>query len=549
LELDLLFANTYLKTLQHIQMSELINRIDETFNFNEQTMRVVGDSNEPWFVARDICNILELSNITDALKHIPEAWRGCMKLNTFGGVQDMITINEAGLYKLIMRSKKPIAEKFQHVVCSEILPTLRKKGEYKIQSIIDNCKKLEEENQKLEEENIKIKEQKRLLELKTCRLMPRVQYKDRNVIYIITSKFHLQTRTYMIGKAVNLTDRVSSYNRTMDHEVVYYKACNNACQMRVVELMVLMILDRYREVKCRDRFTLPEGKDLTVFTKPIEDVINLLKDVGDTVDIEDYTGEEKIEIQNENNLLRYNDGKEYTLAQRQNFREEHKEEIAARAKKYYEENKDMYQLKEQISRECNKESISKREKIYREENKEELDLKARIYYLNNKEQIKEERKKYQEANKDEISKKGKIKGTCECGAAVRASGLTRHRKTVAHKLAMLRKMATIQDSDDSESDASELSDDDETVCLGSNEIEQTDSDIVLESDFPQTQVATPSTIEVIVGEAIAKRKRTKEMVVCECGLKIIKHALDRHRKAKIHENSMKLLATKSNSTV
>ena len=53
-----------------------------------------------------------------------------------------------------MRSNKPIAQKFQEVVCEEILPTLRKKGEYKIQSIIDRNKELEEEYQ---EKNLHIK--------------------------------------------------------------------------------------------------------------------------------------------------------------------------------------------------------------------------------------------------------------------------------------------------------------------------------------------------------------------------------------------------------
>ena len=64
----------------------------------------------------------------------------------------MAIINECGLYKIIMRSNKPNAEKFQEVVCGEILPTLRKKGEYKIQSIIDKNKELEEEKLKIEEE-------------------------------------------------------------------------------------------------------------------------------------------------------------------------------------------------------------------------------------------------------------------------------------------------------------------------------------------------------------------------------------------------------------
>jgi len=54
----------------------------------------------------------------------------------------MVTINEAGLYKLIMRSNKKVAQKFQEVVCEDILPSLRKKGSYTIQSILDKNKLL-----------------------------------------------------------------------------------------------------------------------------------------------------------------------------------------------------------------------------------------------------------------------------------------------------------------------------------------------------------------------------------------------------------------------
>ena len=135
---------------------ELIKQIDETVSFNEKNIRVIGSYNEPWFVAKDICNILELKNITETMKMIPEKWRGSEKLNTFGGDQNMIIINEAGLYKLIMRSNKPIAQKFQEVVCAEILPSLRKKGEYKIQSL-DRNEELEEEQLRIEKEKIAIK--------------------------------------------------------------------------------------------------------------------------------------------------------------------------------------------------------------------------------------------------------------------------------------------------------------------------------------------------------------------------------------------------------
>ena len=142
---------------------ELINHIDETICFNEKNIRIIGSYDEPWFVAKDICEILEIKDISMALTKISDKWKGTKVIGTLGGKQDMRIINESGLYKLIMRSNKPVAQKFQEVVCEEILPSLRKKGEYKIQSIMDRNKELEQqliENKRLQEDdNKRLKEE------------------------------------------------------------------------------------------------------------------------------------------------------------------------------------------------------------------------------------------------------------------------------------------------------------------------------------------------------------------------------------------------------
>ena len=153
-------------------MTTLINSIDQTINFNEQTIRIVGSYDNPLFVAIDICKILGLKNVTDTLRSLPDKWKKICDLensevtSTARKIQGLNCINEAGLYKLIMRSNKPVAQKFQEVVCEEILPSLRKKGEYKIQSIIDKNIKLEEEKLKIEEEKKILEEQKIEIEKK-----------------------------------------------------------------------------------------------------------------------------------------------------------------------------------------------------------------------------------------------------------------------------------------------------------------------------------------------------------------------------------------------
>ncbi len=133
---------------------ELLNSIDEIFKFNDKEVRIIGTCNEPLFVAKDICNILELSNITEALRNIPEKWKGSEILNTLTrGNQNMIILKEPAVYQLVMRSTKPIAKKFQEAVCEDILPSLRRKGEYKLKTLLDEKNKeleiIEKKNQEL----------------------------------------------------------------------------------------------------------------------------------------------------------------------------------------------------------------------------------------------------------------------------------------------------------------------------------------------------------------------------------------------------------------
>ena len=104
---------------------ELIKQIDETISFNEKNIRVIGSYEEPWFVVKDICEILEIKDNRSALRVIPEKWKDEQILPSLGGKQITSIINEAGLYKLIMRSNKPVAQKFQEAVYEEILPSLR----------------------------------------------------------------------------------------------------------------------------------------------------------------------------------------------------------------------------------------------------------------------------------------------------------------------------------------------------------------------------------------------------------------------------------------
>ena len=120
-------------------------------------------------------------------------------------------------------------------------------------------------------DEIKIKDKKiKLLQDTYMKKHKRVEYSDRNVIYILTTEDHKKRRLYIIGKAINLKVRLGSYNKTQEHEVIYYKACKTEDDMNIIENMVLNKLKEYKEKANRDRFILPIDKDIKLFTDIID---------------------------------------------------------------------------------------------------------------------------------------------------------------------------------------------------------------------------------------------------------------------------------------
>lgn len=85
---------------------------------------------EPWFVLKDVCNILGISKYRDTAARLDADERGSVEVDTLGGTQQVIAVNESGLYHVILRSDKPEAAPFRKWVTSEVLPSIRKNGGY-----------------------------------------------------------------------------------------------------------------------------------------------------------------------------------------------------------------------------------------------------------------------------------------------------------------------------------------------------------------------------------------------------------------------------------
>ena len=94
------------------------------------SVRTVIINEEPWFVAKDVCDALEIGNSRQAVSYLDDDEKGVTTNDTLGGTQQVSIINESGLYSLILRSRKPEAKKFKKWVTEEVLPTIRKHGIY-----------------------------------------------------------------------------------------------------------------------------------------------------------------------------------------------------------------------------------------------------------------------------------------------------------------------------------------------------------------------------------------------------------------------------------
>ena len=160
---------------------------------------------------------------------------------------------------------------------------------YNVDKIITEKNKIIEE---LQEQNTKLQEHIKEISIlsiqeknhkitqfinKYSKKQPRQQFEERNVVYILTTPSLKENRRYILGKAKNLTNRLSTYNKTDEHEVIFYQECNDEETMSTLENVVFKKLTEYREQANRERFILPKEKDIEYFIQIIKDCLDFLK--------------------------------------------------------------------------------------------------------------------------------------------------------------------------------------------------------------------------------------------------------------------------------
>lgn len=153
------------------------------------SVRTVEVSGVPYFVGRDVATILGYKNIRDAISnHVDEEDKGVAKCDTLGGTQEMVVINESGLYSLILGSKLPNAKKFKRWVTSEVLPSIRKHGMYATDELLANpdfaiqvFQELKAEREKRSQLENTVATQKNIIQEKNtiiAKQQPKVKYCD-----------------------------------------------------------------------------------------------------------------------------------------------------------------------------------------------------------------------------------------------------------------------------------------------------------------------------------------------------------------------------------
>lgn len=154
-----------------------------TFKFGNSPLRAVMVGGEPWFIAKDVAEILGHKNPQRAVRvHVDDEDKGVTEMVTPGGTQQVVIINESGIYSLVFCSKVPQAKEFKRWVTHKVLPTIRKTGQYlvgkqdsyMIENRILRAKRWIEE----EEVRVQLQDDNQKLKIETNVLKPKAEFFD-----------------------------------------------------------------------------------------------------------------------------------------------------------------------------------------------------------------------------------------------------------------------------------------------------------------------------------------------------------------------------------
>lgn len=138
------------------------------------SVRTVEQDGQVWFVVKDVCNCLDLSDTNKATERLDADELTRIKLVTGGQTREMLVVNEYGLYNLVLNSRKPEAKQFKRWVTHEVLPSIRKHGVYAVDALLNDPDTLIKTLEALKKERA----EKALLQEKVQEMKPKALFAD-----------------------------------------------------------------------------------------------------------------------------------------------------------------------------------------------------------------------------------------------------------------------------------------------------------------------------------------------------------------------------------
>jgi len=441
---------------------------------------------------------------------------------------------------------------------------------------------LENKQKETQEQQTRIK----YLENKYLHQQSRIQYPKVFLIYIVTTIENKNKRTYIFGKTTNFTDRLSTYNKTCIHEVIYYKECVSETVLYFVESVLFLRLAQYREKLACERFILPEDRDISFFIEEVDTVVDFFKNVkphdravlttdyGNRINRDNSTQTESVCVQNEYDKLKktesrssysiqtnitqneFNSNETFsrpstTLETQKNILREllkkqqkiqhnnkYPESYKKYRREYYIKNKTNINQKNKLYRHKNLSHVKNIEKMSRIRNRYKELIRKKIYRLKNKEKI----KNYILKNKDKNNLKSKenylknrdkklaySKEYNKKHSQEKKEYLKKYRQENKDKIKEKKSEKIICDcgvEHTKSSKANHVASKRHIEYLKTLDNVSTDLLVKLESKNKKIQ-NRPHNREK------SKEKRS-EKVICECGIEISSGGLTRHKKTERH---------------
>lgn len=263
---------------------EKLEHLLDHYNNYKNCLKIQGKSEESIFECK-YC-----SKILSSEKRLKSHYQICSKLNEnktdkkineIIEKKDIIINSKNNEIKELKDQIKNLQDKIENIAIKAVEKTNIDENKYDIGWLeeIMSPEKLDTPYNKLKEENKDFKSQIKYLINKCVKKQPRIQYKEKYFIYVLTTDLMKKERRYILGKAKDLTSRLSTYNKSDEHEVVYYQSCGNQETMSCVENMVFEYLKKYREKANRERFILPETEEIKLFITAIKKSVDFFNNI------------------------------------------------------------------------------------------------------------------------------------------------------------------------------------------------------------------------------------------------------------------------------